>query len=157
MEHGALTEETNRFAIALAAAELSARPISMIDGPLDVARRSYFYAVPDGEGAHTADVLSEKISSEKMPTLVDWNRKSEHYGLRYTISGLTTPDSLKVYQSEQAKSEWKSWKGRQVAANKVVSMVAVGAARGQRLGFLDLDVVEHAGRAGRSSQNNFEI
>lgn len=139
MEHGAFEEESRRFAVALAAAEVAEQKISMIEGPLEVSRRSYFYATPEKTGRYHVEKLNSLIHREKCPVLVDWDRDSEHFGLRYTVKDQPVRAELKTFQGKDAQADWKAWRSKEKSVSKVVALAAQEAVKGKPLTFLDVD------------------
>ena len=142
MEHGALTEETNRFDVALAAAEAAGKEIHMISGPLHPSRRSYFYAVEEGSGDYDVRKLSILLKDEKIPVLVDWDRSSHKFGLKYTIAGTPMSSNLRSFQSKDAKKQHSTWFIHNRNVNKVLIRAATDAAKGQSMNYLESEMRE---------------
>jgi len=142
MENGAHDEETQRFEIALAAAYEVGRHISMIDGPIVEERRSYFYATPDDAGRFGVARLRTEIRKHDVPVLVDWNRKSEKFGLKYTLMGRSLPDSLKEYQRPEAERDWKQWRAKEHDMSRVLAEAVADALAGRSLEYLDDGSIE---------------
>jgi hypothetical protein len=151
MENVSLKKEKNRFAVAIAAAGEAAageaaagrfgvKHVTMIDGPVDERRRSYFYAVPDGAGKYTTNELAKVLLDSDVPILVNWNRDSEKFGLRYTLTGIRIPQGVKDFQSDKARSEWVSWRDRERKIDESVLKASERAVSGKDLSFLDADV-----------------
>jgi hypothetical protein len=155
MEHGAFKEESRRFAVALAAAEVGGRKISMIDGPLDPERRAYFYATPEKEGRFGVEKLSSLIQKDDCPVLVDWDRTSEFYGLRYTVKDRPIRSELREYQGEKAKADWSAWRTREKSVTRIVSLAAQEAGKGKPLTFLDTEPESIPDRSQR--KNDLEL
>jgi hypothetical protein len=141
MENVSHNEEMKRFVVAIAAAEVSGvKHVAMIDGPVGEKRRSYFYAVPDGAGKYTTNELAKVLLDGDVPILANWNRDSEKFGLRYTLKGLRVPHSVRDFQSEEAKSEWASWRDSERQIDKSILGASRMAVSGKDLSFLDADV-----------------
>lgn len=153
-------EEMGRFMVAVSAAlESGARHVSLIDGPIDERRRKYFYAVPTEEGEFTTEKLHRSLSEGDVPVLGNWDRKSENFGLMYTIKGMKIPETLQGFQSDEARREWTSWKDKEKAMSRAVAAASRMAASGKDLGFLEAPA-RSAGKEARPTSKSapgFEI
>lgn len=137
MEHGAFNEELGRFLIAVSAAEDARLSISLIDGPLPEGQRQYLYATPDKSGQFRNDDLDNKLSESKTPYLVNWDRDSESFGLRYVQSSQILPKTIRIFTGADAENSWRSWRNEKARQNDVLSRAASYAIRGSALSFLD--------------------
>ncbi|MFZ3584229.1 hypothetical protein ACOI1H_18990 [Loktanella sp. DJP18] len=123
------TEENYRLDVAFAAIEVAGTSDRhfMLGEVLPAERRTYLYAVPEGEAdsdAHNVETLAKALIGADVPHAVDWDRSSKNFGLRYLPDFVKVPESLMAFTLQAAKTEWSAWRAREEDASRVVSELA---------------------------------
>jgi hypothetical protein len=129
MEQIDKTEENCRLDIAFAAIEVAGTSDRnfLVGEVLPQNRRAYLYAVPDAEAVDSkfsVSGLADALASADVPHAVDWDKRSENYGLRYIPDFVKVPTLLKTYQSSDAQAAWSTWKAREKDMSRVVCDIA---------------------------------
>lgn len=129
MEQNALTEEKCRLDIAAAAIDVAGtgKRNFLLGEVLPQDRRVYLYAVPDsaaGKTGHGIGDMTAALEASDVPHAVDWDRKSETYGLRYLPDYVRLPQPLRRYTQASAKETWAEWRAAEKKMDQAVVDIA---------------------------------
>lgn len=155
MEQNALHEEKCRLDIAAAAIDVAGTGDRnfLLGEVMPRSRRVYLYAVPDavaGNSGYSLSGMTSALEASDVPHAVDWDRKSETYGLRYLPDFVRMPQPLRRFAQPPAKEAWEGWRANEKKMDRVVAEVASMVARSPDK---DLDMVRGpAGPAERVGQ-----